>query len=257
MRKLSHALLSLGEGIFSYAVDMTLWFTVYYLELSVPQSTIGQNWRAVIAADRFLRDANYAAIKNALQTARKRGWLRKTRRNANPEITAAGKRRLANIIPHYDRRRAWDGRMHVVTYDIPEKQRTDRDLLRVHLTRIGAAKLQDSVWITPYNPVDILRSYTDTHHLSGTIIVSDMGKDGSIGDVDLPSLVGSVYKLQMLNDRYASWISEHKEKRIDHWGVLQYLAILRDDPQLPFSLLSPWWKGDNAYQMVKPYLLLS
>ena len=37
----------------------------------------------------------------------------------------------------------------------------------------------------------------------------------------------------------------------DQLSIVSYLAILKDDPQLPFSLLPPWWKGDSAYQKVK------
>jgi len=32
--------------------------------------------------------------------------------------------------------------------------------------------------------------------------------------------------------------------------VTGYLSILKNDPQLPFTLLPKWWKGDQAYTCV-------
>ncbi|MEK7060796.1 MAG: hypothetical protein AAB937_01020 [Patescibacteria group bacterium] len=251
-RKLSRDALRLAEGVFAHAVDLSLWVMVYFDHMSVPQSRGGLAWRARIAADNFLCDVNYDVIKNALQTARKRGWVTNVKRNANPEITAEGRRRLQEIVPHYDSVRVWDARMHIVTYDIPEKHKHDREVLRRFLRTIRCARLQDSVWITPYNPVTLVRTCIQNKGLHGTIIVSDMGKDGSLGDEKLINMLVRVYDLEVLNDRYRIWL-EHVEDidQIDHASLLSYLSILDDDPQLPFSLLPSWWKGDKAYKIAK------
>src|SRR3989337_1644773 len=105
-------------------------------------------------------------------------------RHAIPEITKEGRKRLRRLIPRYDEKRVWDGRMHLVTYDIPERRYSDRQLLRMYLKKIGCGRLQDSVWITPYNPVDIIRAFVEKHDLAGTVIVSDMGDGGAIGEED-------------------------------------------------------------------------
>lgn len=255
-RVVSRAAIALTEGLFSHAVDLALWTVVYMGELSLPQSTSGQVWRAQIAADRFLNQTNYDVIKNALKMARRNGWIKARQRNATPEITEEGKRRLAEVVPHYDETRTWDGRMHLVTYDIPEKRKVDRELLREYLKRIGCAMLQESVWITPYNPIDLVRSFVEEKELSGTVIVSDLGKDGAVGEEDLRALLVRIYKLEAINERYEEWLSSVEElEGIDHFALIRYLAILADDPQLPFSLLPPWWKGDKANAHVKSQLL--
>lgn len=250
------ALLRLTEGVFSRSVDFALWFTVFTGELGMPQSTSGQIGRAQFAADRFLDHVNYDVIKDAIKHARRRGWLTsQRRRHAKTEITAAGKKRLASLITRYDETRVWDGRMHMVTYDIPEARRMDRDMLREHLHRIGCGKLQASVWITPYNPIDVIRSFIEEKDLAGTVIVSDMGEGAAIGEENLQALIVRVYKLEDLEDRYEAWLDEYgSRKNLDHWAVVQYLSILADDPQLPFPLLPKWWKGNNAYRLVKPFL---
>lgn len=249
---MSRAALQLAEGLFSHSVDFGLWLTVYFASMSVPQSRNGQLWRAQRDADAFLNQVNYEVIKNSLQTARKRGWVKIVTRGALPEITTAGKQRLESILPLYDEKRIWDSRMHLVTYDIPESKSKDRSLLRQFLKGIGCGMLQESVWITPYNPIDLLRSFIDERTLKGNIIVSDMGKDGSIGEEDVREMIVRVYNLETLNNRYIAWLESVKEAGdVDHFAITRYLAILKDDSQLPFVLLPAWWKGEEAYLKVK------
>ena len=244
------------EGVFSTMIDATLWLVVYTSSMSVPQSSIGQLWRAEHAADEFLSSINYETIKRSIAEARRRGLLRsgKRVRKTWPQITEAGKRRLASALPKYEQTRPWDGRMYLVTYDIPEKQKGDRDLLRESMRILGCGKLQESVYVTPYDPREIVAEYVRTHHLSGTIVVSDIGKDGSVGNETLKELVYRVYALDQLNERYEEWLREASGSSVDRWLAVAYFSILRDDPQLPFALLPKWWKGDEAYKRVKPYV---
>lgn len=256
-KALSRAAISLADGLFGTAVDMTLYFVAYMGTVSLPQSTSGQIWRAQREAERFLHEVNYDVIKHAINTARKNRWIKRVNRRAAPEITQEGKRRLASIIPVYDALRAWDTHLHTIVYDIPEARRQDRDLLREYLRRIGCGRLQDSVWVTPYNPVEILRSFVEDKGLSGTVIVSDIGADGAIGEEDIRALIVRVYGLEKLNERYEQWLDDVDTQAVDHWDVVKYLAILRDDPQLPFPLLPPWWQGDACYLRVKQHILPS
>lgn len=252
---LSRFALRAAEGVFSHTVDMALWFSIYFAEISLPQSVSGQLWRAQRAADRFLDQVNYEVIKNAVLTAKKRGWVKTVRRGAPPEITKEGKRRLLSVIPHYDDKRVWDGRMHLVTYDIPEKDKGKREYLRKQLMRIGCGKLQDSVWMTPYNPIDSLRTFIAERNLGGTVIISDMGRDASIGEENLQGLVVRIYKLEELNKRYEKWMKDVDALiSMDQLALFGYLSILRDDPQLPFDLLPKWWKGNTAYGKVDSLL---
>lgn len=253
-RNASRAVGALSEGLFSHAVDMALWSTVYFLDISMPSSKNGKVWRAEMAADSFLGQVNYTVIKTAIFTAKRRGWIIKSKRHAWPQITEEGRRRLSSVVPTYDQKRLWDKCMHVVTYDIPEKRSEDRYFLRQQLRSIGCGRLQDSVWITPYNPIDTLRSFIEEKRLSGTIIVSDVGQGGSIGEESVHELVTRVYNLEELNKRYEDWLVDIDETGVTHWSVVKFLAILQDDPQLPFSLLPFWWKGDKAYREVKPIL---
>ena len=50
----------------------------------------------------------------------------------------------------------WDGKWRVLIFDVPEERRTLRDKIRRTLVAIGFVRLQDSVWLYPYDCEDVL-----------------------------------------------------------------------------------------------------
>lgn len=48
-------------------------------------------------------------------------------------------------------KKKWDGKWRIVIFDIWEKSRKKRDFLRNELAEFGFIRLQNSVWITPYD----------------------------------------------------------------------------------------------------------
>ena len=55
----------------------------------------------------------------------------------------------------------WDGKWRLVSYDIPEKKRAVRDLLRYRLKEFGFTKLQNSVWKSKIDCAVQLRMFID------------------------------------------------------------------------------------------------
>lgn len=45
----------------------------------------------------------------------------------------------------------WDTRYRLVIFDIPEKRKKTRDQLRYQMQEVGFLRIQDSVWIYPYD----------------------------------------------------------------------------------------------------------
>lgn len=248
-KTIGKTILNISDYLLGSLVDYALWNIAFLGSMSIPQSTNGQIWQANKEANKILEEFNYTDIKNAIKRAKLSGFVSKPSIHTLPEITEEGKRRLYSLLPQYDEHRVWDKRMHIITYDVPEKKRYERELLREYLTKIRCARLQDSVWMTPYNPVDLIREFVRFKNLTGTVIVSDLGEKGSIGDETLSELIIRVYKLKELNKRYLNWL-ENKFSN-GHSQLLNYLSILKDDPQLPFTLLPTWWKGDRAYNKIK------
>ena len=50
----------------------------------------------------------------------------------------------------------WDRKWRVIIFDIPEKKRNIRDQIRHLFNQSGLKRLQDSVWVYPYDCEDIL-----------------------------------------------------------------------------------------------------
>lgn len=53
----------------------------------------------------------------------------------------------------------WDGKWRIVIWDIPEKRRITRDVLRYKLKLLGFQRLQKSVWASKKDCTKILRNF--------------------------------------------------------------------------------------------------
>lgn len=79
--------------------------------------------------------------------------VRTTGRSLEVRVTVAGRMSLKRYqLDRLEvaRPKVWDGRWRVVGFDIPEKERIARDVLRALLRRLGFYPLQKSVWILPF-----------------------------------------------------------------------------------------------------------
>ena len=254
-KTLSSEVLEKADGVFGTVIDLSLWYIAYFASLGIPQKQSGAYWQAQRNADSFLELVHYDVIKRGIIEARRRGFVEKKRSDTGDvQISPSGVKRLQSVTPLYKEMRPWDGKMYLVTYDIPEKQRRDRVILCRYLTRIKCARLQDSLWLTLDNPKAELWAFVKEHELGGMIIVSDVGRDGSIGDEDIHTLIIRVFNIEKLNKRYIIWLNRAEREATPQLSLLGFLSILKDDPQLPFELLPSWWKGNEAYAMVKRQL---
>ena len=55
-----------------------------------------------------------------------------------------------------NQKKKWDGRWRMVAFDIPERRRAVRFRLRAVMREIGFVRLQDSVWVYPYDCEDFI-----------------------------------------------------------------------------------------------------
>lgn len=89
-------------------------------------------------------------------------------------LTATGKRQ-ANILSimgssiNFKKSKFWDEKWRLVIFDIPEKDRIFRDILREHLNELGFYKLQNSVFVSPHpfeRPIlDLVDLYSATPYV--------------------------------------------------------------------------------------------
>ena len=258
-KKYKRIVRQVSEGVVSTVADLVL-FQFFFLGASIGKSASPPDiWRAYNEASRALADIDYKTFYNALYRLKRKGLVETIKDEVyfKPKITKQGRQKLQEIIPQYKKKRPWDKRIYLVTYDVPEEWRRRRDELREFLKRFGCAPLQDSVWLTPYNPKGVLEEFVEENDLHGAIIVSDTGTDGAVGDRSLKELIRHIYELDELNDRYKSFLykfSKTKKGASADTIASHYLSILKDDPQLPFELLPTDWRGDEAYELYEEVL---
>ncbi|MBU6388683.1 hypothetical protein KGQ72_02335 [Patescibacteria group bacterium] len=74
-------------------------------------------------------------------------------------ITPKGRKALAfeqAKVELKDQKKKWDGRWRMVAFDVPERRRAVRLRLRTVMREIGFIRLQDSVWVYPYDCEDFI-----------------------------------------------------------------------------------------------------
>lgn len=106
-------------------------------------------------------------LSNAINSLHKKNLikLKHNNKNISIEITQSGKRYLKDNLFSLDKEilnkkylenKKWDGIWHIVIFDIPEKRKKVRDIIRYNLRKIGFVQLQGSVWVFPYECSEIV-----------------------------------------------------------------------------------------------------
>lgn len=100
-------------------------------------------------------------IKTSLHRLIERGYvhLEGVGQNRKVRLTPKGERFAAllgagRLAPKKPKR--WDKKWRVLVFDIPERRRKTRDQIRITLVNLGFCRLQDSVWVYPYDCEDLI-----------------------------------------------------------------------------------------------------
>lgn len=236
------------------SVTDLLLYNIYLVGASFGKSGPRGVHQAFREADKALEEFNHQTIASIWHQLTKKRLITYQKREDlyNPSITNLGRMRLEKFLPIYDEKRPWDGKIFLITYDIDERAHLKRNKLRKYLKDLESRRLQESVWLNPYNIRKLLEKYVEQYKIPGTIIVSDIGKDGGVGNTVIQDLLVNLYSLEKLNDRYEEFIENSKESDIFIRDLIfQYLSILKDDPQLPFEVLPKEFLGEKAYEIYK------
>ena len=95
-------------------------------------------------------------IKRSQKRLIEKGYM--TVRGGFAELTEAGRIELARYASEdpTSRPRRWDTKWRMLVFDIPDYRKSDRDKLRYMLIRYGFVRLQQSVWVFPYDCEDMI-----------------------------------------------------------------------------------------------------
>ena len=252
-RKIKEKAVDLSCGVLATSVDVVLFcFFQMFNSNKYGSGSIGMRRSQQDTIEEILGlGIDGETVKKAIWNATHHKFIKKDKTSHLIELTKEGKDRINSLLPTYRKKRTWNGHFYLVIYDIEEKKRQERNILRGYLGKLGCGLLQNSVWLTPYSPQKILHDFIDEKKLSGAIIVSDIGKDGSIGEERIDELINKIYKLDELNLKYKELISLLESGSLSKiQAEFQYFSILQKDPQLPFEILPFGWLGDKAYQLL-------
>lgn len=123
-------------------------------------SALASNVLGVLGKMKFSRQRRYQ-VKRSFSKMLDAGYIVLEKKNgvSYAKLTAKGERFAAlmnegNIRSKKQKR--WDGKWRVLIFDITEKRKNLRDKLRFTLSGIGFVRLQDSVWVYPYDCEDFI-----------------------------------------------------------------------------------------------------
>jgi len=96
-------------------------------------------------------------MTQTIRSLEKQGLLKNT-----PDglmLTSAGNRKLLSIerpLIVEKQKKKWDGKWYIVMFDVWESRRRTRDLLRDELRGYGFIKIQNSVWVYPFDCLEFV-----------------------------------------------------------------------------------------------------
>jgi hypothetical protein len=79
----------------------------------------------------------------------------------------------------------WDKKWRIVTFDVAEKRKRSREKLRLLLRQVGFVRLQDSVWVYPYDVEDVINLIKTGNFLGKEVLYMTVHTTGK--DVELKS----------------------------------------------------------------------
>ena len=103
---------------------------------------------------------------------KKRGYIKIADIRQTPAVLLTPKgaqKALQTKLRITGKKRRSDGKWIMVTFDIPEKKRVFRDMLRDALIDLGYQKFQASVWVCPYETFQMTQEFIRTYGLDSFV----------------------------------------------------------------------------------------
>lgn len=161
------------------------------------------------------------------------------------ELTAKGETRFKRNFPILSlQKKMWDQNFMIVTFDIKEKDRYKRDVLRSKLKELGFGQLQESVWISPFHFEEDFREFIDSEGMGEYVYVLKAKAQTVNG---YRNLVSKAWNLDRLDSEYQAILDSIDKKETalkDLWQ--QYFAAVIKDPMLPVEICPDNWKREKV-----------
>lgn len=100
-----------------------------------------------------------ASISQALKRLREQGYIDLEEYNNKLILKLTDKGRTEGLLRKILKNETWDGKWRIIIFDIPEKHRKVRNILRSKLKTWGFVLWQKSVWASKKDITDLLRQF--------------------------------------------------------------------------------------------------
>ena len=166
--------------------------------------------------------------------------------------------------------RGWDRRWRLVSFAIPESQRSARDAFRDHLLALGGAAVQPGVYVSPHHWEDDIHAEVQRLGIAEHVTLASTDDLNVGGTTDPRRIVAALWPLDDLAERYRSFIDSYQgvpseleamRRRGERIGEHDFLAgvlhlairfneCFESDPLLPPELLPRPWPGREARELL-------
>ena len=204
------------------------------------------------------------SVRTAVFRLKRRGWLASETRGgvrgyALTETALAALAAGDEIIWHARQPADLADGWCVVSFSVPESERTLRHQLRSYLASLGFGNVGAGMWIAPARMARAADRAVSELGLTGR---SAIFVGAYAGGQDLPSLLSSAWDLDEIDERYQDFVDRYRPLAdtgaapgvtepiqafasylgmVDHWRRLPYR-----DPGLPAEVLPADWSGPAA-----------
>lgn len=198
------------------------------------------------------------SIRNVIAKHKKLGYVESIKRSYY-RLTEHGKKTLYSIANkgiHYGE--DWNGEWQLVTYDIPEVDRTKRYHFRNALLNLGFAALHKNTYISPWDYVDEVNRIVEATRLEASVKQIKGRFQHFIITPEKAYTMWNLEKIKLAHDRKWEWYHQtfipklkiNRDAKEPLQIFIQYLELGEEmgelaiiDPMLPAELLPPHWRG--------------
>lgn len=212
------------------------------------------------------RDSDRAAYRKALQRLANQGLVVKHMGLDTPQlhISEAGSNSLSSYFqPEKHWNKTWSGIWYLLVYDVPEVDRTYRNVLRKFLKSQRMGCFQKSIWISAW---DIRPQYADLARGAALDAFACLFEARTVLGMRAEQVVNEAWDFEQLyvlqkhfcdvySDNLELLRSKPEEINVDKLVRLAaeeldaYRAAFARDPLLPSKLLPYSYKGKEAYTL--------
>ncbi|MEM8747183.1 MAG: PaaX family transcriptional regulator C-terminal domain-containing protein [Actinomycetota bacterium] len=160
----------------------------------------------------------------------------------------------------------WDGRWHLVAFEIPEAERAGRDALRAHLIDLFGAPLGGGLYVSARDWEPWIDELVTIHEIGRyvTTIVTDRLRVA--GETGARSIAASLWPVDEVGVGARGFVSTWEPlvsdpppglgdaARAAFSASLEFEALARRDPLLPRELEPPDWAGRAARRVYRDLL---